>query len=331
MTAQRSGTEAVRDLYLEWTASRIRGSQNDTESWGDLTAEPRGVDYIETRAAALSALWAVPKDCAEDRVLDGCSSRGSTRPTWRSPATPRVVGWRWPRSCAREQGLPLPAAALLISPWVDMQQSGESYKSNWATDAFFYKELVDGLAAMFLGPDGNATDPLASPWLEPLPDALSRPDASTPAVKSALQRARARLDEASPTPEDLIEPESRGAQELLGRYLQAFEHSDLAALEQVLVADATLEMTPARTWFADKRNCVGYIRRVIGPAGTWSMTPTVANGQPAALAYRRSDGGDYEPFAVVVLTVTTQGIARITLFSEPCLFSRFDMPESRAD
>ena len=69
MTAQRSGTEAVRDLYLEWTASRIRGLQNDTESWGDLTAEPRGVDYIETRAAALSALWAVPKDCAEDRVL----------------------------------------------------------------------------------------------------------------------------------------------------------------------------------------------------------------------------------------------------------------------
>jgi RNA polymerase sigma-70 factor, ECF subfamily len=155
--------------------------------------------------------------------------------------------------------------------------------------------------------------------------------ASTAAVKSALQRARARLDEASPHPEDLTEPDSRGAQELLARYMHAFEHSDLAALEQVLVADAALEMTPARTWFAAKRNCLGYIRRVIGPAGTWSMTPTVANGQPAALAYRRSDEGDYEPFAIVVLTVTTHGIARITLFSDPRLFSRFETPESLAD
>jgi RNA polymerase sigma-70 factor (ECF subfamily) len=155
--------------------------------------------------------------------------------------------------------------------------------------------------------------------------------ASTPAVKSALQRARARLDEASPSPDALTEPDSREAQELLARYMHAFEHSDLAALEQVLVDDAALEMTPARTWFAGKRNCIGYIRRVIGPAGTWAMSPTVANGQPAALAYRRSDEGDYEPFAVVVLTVTTQGIARITLFSDPYLFPRFDMPESRDD
>ncbi len=219
MTAQRSGTEAVRDLYLEWTASRIRGLQNDTESWGDLTAEPRGVDYIETRAAALSALWAVPKDCAEDRVLlcmHGGGFVGGSIYSHRklfahlakaagagalvfeyrlapeyihpAPVDDALTAYRWlleqgvdpahvafagdssggglalaAQLRAREQGLPLPAAALLISPWVDMQQSGESYKSNWATDAFFYKELVDGLAAMFLGPDGNATDPLASP------------------------------------------------------------------------------------------------------------------------------------------------------------------------
>jgi epsilon-lactone hydrolase len=52
---------------------------------------------------------------------------------------------------------------LLISPWVDMEQSGDSYRSNWATEAFFYKELVDGLAATFLGSAGDPRDPLASP------------------------------------------------------------------------------------------------------------------------------------------------------------------------
>jgi alpha/beta hydrolase fold len=39
------------------------------EHLGDATAEPRGVDYIEVDAASIAAMWAVPKNCAEDRVL----------------------------------------------------------------------------------------------------------------------------------------------------------------------------------------------------------------------------------------------------------------------
>ena len=34
-----------------------------------MTAEPGGVDYIETDAGGVPALWAVPKGCAQDRVL----------------------------------------------------------------------------------------------------------------------------------------------------------------------------------------------------------------------------------------------------------------------
>jgi acetyl esterase/lipase len=41
----------------------------DDESWGDLTAEPRGVDYLETEAGGLPAMWAVPKRASTDRVL----------------------------------------------------------------------------------------------------------------------------------------------------------------------------------------------------------------------------------------------------------------------
>jgi monoterpene epsilon-lactone hydrolase len=62
-------SEAVRDLYLSWTAARHKGEQHDDEAWGDLTAEPRGVDYIETDAGGVPAMWLVPKGCAEDRVL----------------------------------------------------------------------------------------------------------------------------------------------------------------------------------------------------------------------------------------------------------------------
>lgn len=57
-----------------WTAARLAlvqpdAEQPDDESWGDLTAEPREVDYIETDAGGLPAMWAAPKQSATDRVL----------------------------------------------------------------------------------------------------------------------------------------------------------------------------------------------------------------------------------------------------------------------
>ena len=64
-------SDAVR---RRWEASRLAMVQPgfdapDDESWGDLTAEPRGVDYLETESAGLPAMWAVPKDASTDRVL----------------------------------------------------------------------------------------------------------------------------------------------------------------------------------------------------------------------------------------------------------------------
>jgi monoterpene epsilon-lactone hydrolase len=49
-----------------------------------------------------------------------------------------------------------------MSPWVDMTVSAETYESNRNTEPFFYKEVVEGLAAMFLA-GGDPKDPLTSP------------------------------------------------------------------------------------------------------------------------------------------------------------------------
>src|SRR5262245_37495976 len=68
---------------------------------------------------------------------------------------------------------------------------------------------------------------------------------TTAAVKSGLQRARARLAELEPEPEELLEPTDPRARELLDRYIAAFQGSDAGLLEQVLRTDATLEATPA--------------------------------------------------------------------------------------
>ncbi|MFI6365775.1 sigma-70 family RNA polymerase sigma factor [Nocardia sp. NPDC050630] len=136
---------------------------------------------------------------------------------------------------------------------------------------------------------------------------------TTAAVKSSLQRARARLDQLgaidanSPT-----EPEQRA---LLDAYMSAFQNADAAAIERLLHRDAVLEMPPATTWFAGKRTCVGYLAtQVLGTPGDWLMLPTTANGQPAAVAYRRETGGGYRAFGLAVLTTTDRAIARIAVF-----------------
>ncbi|MEV0222567.1 alpha/beta hydrolase [Streptomyces sp. NPDC050704] len=68
-------SEAVREAYRAWTAelhdpdTTRREPRETDDHWGDLTAEPRGVDYIETDAGGVSAMWAAPKGSDPDRVL----------------------------------------------------------------------------------------------------------------------------------------------------------------------------------------------------------------------------------------------------------------------
>jgi RNA polymerase sigma-70 factor, ECF subfamily len=151
---------------------------------------------------------------------------------------------------------------------------------------------------------------------------------STAAVKSALQRARGKLEHVAP--DEVDEPSEPEARALLDQYIAAFETADANALARVLREDAALEMTPSRTWFAGRSTCMRYLTRVLGAPADWRMTPTDANGQPAALAYRRSERGAYEPFAIVLLTTTTTGISRITLFGNTHLFARFALPQMSA-
>jgi acetyl esterase/lipase len=64
---------------------------------------------------------------------------------------------------AREQGLPLPAATMPLSPWLDMEATGETFETNAAKDLIVTRDLIQGMAGMFLGEGGNLQDPLANP------------------------------------------------------------------------------------------------------------------------------------------------------------------------
>ena len=151
---------------------------------------------------------------------------------------------------------------------------------------------------------------------------------SVPAVKSLLQRARARVATADVSDADIAEPTDAGAQRVLDRYLAAFERSDTAAIKRLLADDAVLEMTGTSTCFSGKATCERFIstETVIGRPGDWLMLPARANGQLAAAAYHRDADGAYRAFAIVVLATTQTRLRRISLFGDPSLFEWFGLP-----
>jgi len=158
---------------------------------------------------------------------------------------------------------------------------------------------------------------------------------TTASVKSALQRARARMGDLALAAGQVAEPTAPRARALLDQYIAAFENADVSALERLLVEDATIEATPLRTWFAGRTTCLPFLRdRLLGRPGDWRMLATSANGQPAAAAYVRDQNGSYQPYGICVLTVVdAAGILRITSFGDPSLVTVFGfrpgMPQAK--
>jgi acetyl esterase/lipase len=63
----------------------------------------------------------------------------------------------------RDDGLPLPAAAAPMSPWIDLEATGASVTTKADVDLIVDGDIIRAMAAMFLGDQGDVKDPLAAP------------------------------------------------------------------------------------------------------------------------------------------------------------------------
>jgi acetyl esterase/lipase len=64
----------------------------------------------------------------------------------------------------RELALELPGCVIAFSPWLDMELSGGTLKSNANTDALVSRAILEGMRGMFIGEDSTKfKDPLANP------------------------------------------------------------------------------------------------------------------------------------------------------------------------
>lgn len=150
-------------------------------------------------------------------------------------------------------------------------------------------------------------------------------DTSVASVNSALQRARATLQTVNADATDTNIEDAR-QQELLARYVAAFETYDVSSLVKLLRDDVNFSMPPHNMWLQGplevSRWLLGY---GIGCKGS-RLIPTAANGCPAFGSYRPVGPGVHEPFSIQIIEFSGGQIAGIHNFLYPELFPAFGLP-----
>ena len=151
-------------------------------------------------------------------------------------------------------------------------------------------------------------------------------DTSVASVNSALQRARATM--ATVDSENLPAAEVAGDQEeLLARYVDAFERYDIESLVALLREDAVMSMPPFDFWLRGVEDMKEwFLGHGIGCKGSRTIT-TRANGCAAVGTYRIDPGGGWAPWAVQVLETAGGQIVGHHNFLDTKLFAYFGLPE----
>jgi RNA polymerase sigma-70 factor (ECF subfamily) len=166
-------------------------------------------------------------------------------------------------------------------------------------------------------------------------------DTTVASVNSALQRARAAVEERIPEQSQQEALRALGDDEirqLVDRYVDAWERNDVEQFTSMLTEDATFTMPPLASWY-EGREGIGIWARHSSMSGDWRWRAvlTKANGQPALAFYSFDDAAEaYLPFALCVLTLRGRQISDVTAFivrsieaPEPEAYQRF--PEQPAD
>jgi len=142
-------------------------------------------------------------------------------------------------------------------------------------------------------------------------------------VNSSLQRARAALASTDVNSIESPEEMDQEHQNLLARYVDAFERYDMDSLTSLLHEDATWSMPPYDLWLQThldiRKFCLG---TGIGCKGS-RLVPTTANGSPAFGQYK----ADGTPWALQVLELSHGQVTGICFFLDtPRFFPLFGLP-----
>jgi len=160
--------------------------------------------------------------------------------------------------------------------------------------------------------------------------------ASEATVTSALQRARAALEERlPPAPERAPAPGSAVEREAAARFADAFASGDVDRVVALLTDDAWVTMPPEPFEYQGRAAIAAFLRGVRADASARGgrearLLPTRANGQPAFGHYLREAGADEaRASGLLAIALDARGaVTRITRFGDAGLPARFGLPPS---
>jgi len=154
-------------------------------------------------------------------------------------------------------------------------------------------------------------------------------ETSVASVNSALQRARATLESAGASAATTPPSLEAAEEELLARYVDAFERYDMEALTELIHEDAIQSMPPFDLWLTGREDIfTWWVGPGIGCRGSRVIPTRAANGAPAFGQYKPNEAGDgYEPWALQVLEVEDGRIVELTFFLDTqTMFPLFGLP-----
>ncbi len=152
---------------------------------------------------------------------------------------------------------------------------------------------------------------------------------STPAsVNSALQRARARVEQLEP-PDGVPRARSEHEARVVDQFVESFQRGDLEGVIALLSEDAKFTMPPEPVEFRGPRAIAEFLRS----RGFWGqglkLVPTRANNQPAYGYYLPDPNANiHRASGILVLSVRADRISAMTRFGDRSLLARFGLPRT---
>ena len=150
-------------------------------------------------------------------------------------------------------------------------------------------------------------------------EAAAMLDTTTASINSALQRARAAVEERTPDESQQATLRSLGddgVREVVESYVDAWESGDVEAVVAMLTEDAAFTMPPMQTWFRGHEEIAIFLaKQPLSGLWRWRTVRARANGQEALAFYTWNPEREiFERFALNVLTLRGDKIAAVDAF-----------------
>jgi RNA polymerase sigma-70 factor (TIGR02960 family) len=289
---------------------RMLGSLADAEDQVQetLLSAWRGIDGFQGRASLRSWLYKI--------ATNGCLDTIRRRPR---------------RGLPMEHGLPADPAASISAPdpelpWVDPCPESLWLATLQTPEATLTAresvQLAFIVALQHLPATQRSVLILREVVGWPATEVAELLDTTVASVNSALQRARATLDERRAKLGTASPPDEA----LLSRYLHAWESGDLPALVALLHEDVITTMPPVPTWFRGKTALAEFLEPRIGAPGDRRAVRVACADQLAFAFYRRQPDGTFRGTAVEVVITAGGAITELHVVLEPALLAHFGLP-----